>query len=40
MVHIYTLMMQQVLAEPDWQNGLEPEDLRALGGIGLITNGG
>ena len=30
MVHINTLTMQQVLAEPDWQNRLEPEDLRAL----------
>jgi TnpA family transposase len=30
MVYINTLMMQQVLAEPDWQNRLEPEDLRAL----------
>jgi hypothetical protein len=24
---VRTLMMQQVLAEPDWQNRLEPEDL-------------
>ncbi len=30
MVYINTLMIQQVLAEPDWQNRLEPEDLRAL----------
>jgi TnpA family transposase len=30
MVYINTLMIQQILAEPDWQNRLEPEDLRAL----------
>lgn len=30
MVYINTLMIQQVLAEPDWQNRLETEDLRAL----------
>ena len=30
MVYINTLMIQQILAEPDWQNRLKPEDLRAL----------
>jgi TnpA family transposase len=30
MVYINTLMSQQILSEPDWQNRLEPEDLRAL----------
>ena len=30
MVYINTLMIQQLLAEPDWLNRLEPEDLRAL----------
>ncbi len=30
MVYINTLMIQQILAEPEWQNKLEPEDLRAL----------
>jgi TnpA family transposase len=30
MVYINTLMIQQILAEADWQNRLEPEDLRAL----------
>ena len=26
----YTLMIQQILGKPDWQNRLEIEDLRAL----------
>ena len=30
MFYFDTLIPQQVLAEPDWQNRLEPEDLRAL----------
>ena len=30
MVYINTLMIQQILAEPEWQNKLEPDDLRAL----------
>ena len=30
MVYINTLMIQQILAEPDWQDRLKPEDLRAL----------
>jgi TnpA family transposase len=30
LVYINTLMIQQILAEPDWQNRLELEDLRAL----------
>ena len=30
LVYINTLMIQQILAEPDWENRLEMEDLRAL----------
>jgi len=30
MVYINTLMIQQVLVQPEWHNRLEPEDLRAL----------
>jgi TnpA family transposase len=30
MVYINTLMIQQILADPDWQDRLQPEDLRAL----------
>ncbi|MCP4360162.1 MAG: Tn3 family transposase [Chloroflexi bacterium] len=30
LVYVNTLMIQQVLAEPDWENRLEMEDLRAL----------
>jgi hypothetical protein len=30
LVYINTLMIQQILAEPDWQNRLQAEDLRAL----------
>ena len=30
LVYINTLMMQQVLAEPQWQGRLTPTDLRAL----------
>jgi len=30
LVYINTLMIQQVLAKPKWENLLEPEDLRAL----------
>lgn len=30
LVYINTLMIQQVLAEPDWQNRLQVEDFRAL----------
>lgn len=30
LVYINTLMIQQVLSEPQWQNRLTPEDLRAL----------
>jgi len=30
MVYVNTLMIQQLLAEPDWQDRLELEDLRAL----------
>lgn len=30
MIHINTLMIQQVLAEPDWRERLTVEDLRAL----------
>ena len=30
LVYINTLMLQQVLAEPDWLNAMKPEDLRGL----------
>lgn len=30
LVYINTLMIQQILAEPDWQNRLQAEDFRAL----------
>lgn len=30
LVYVNTLMIQQVLRQPDWQNRLEIEDLRAL----------
>jgi TnpA family transposase len=30
LVYINTLMMQQILSEPQWQEKLQPEDLRAL----------
>jgi TnpA family transposase len=30
LVYINTLMIQEVLNEPEWQNKLQPEDLRAL----------
>jgi TnpA family transposase len=30
LVYINTLMMQQILSEPQWQNRLQAEDLRAL----------
>lgn len=30
LVYINTLMIQQVLAEPEWQQQMQPEDLRAL----------
>lgn len=30
LVYVNTLMIQQILAQPDWQNRLEIEDLRAL----------
>lgn len=30
LVYVNTLMIQQILGRPDWQNRLEIEDLRAL----------
>jgi len=30
LVYVNTLMIQRVLAEPDWMARLTPEDLRAL----------
>ncbi len=30
LVYVNTLMMQQVLSEPEWQGKLTPADLRAL----------
>ena len=30
LVYVNTLMIQQILGQPDWQNRLEIEDLRAL----------
>jgi TnpA family transposase len=30
LVYVNTLMLQQVLAEPEWENRLQMEDLRAL----------
>jgi TnpA family transposase len=33
LVYVNTLMIQQVLAEPDWQNRLTKVDLRALSSL-------
>jgi hypothetical protein len=30
MIYVNTLMLQQVLAQPDWRQKLEPRDLSAL----------
>ena len=33
LVYINTLMLQQVLANPDWLNTMKPEDLRGLSAL-------